>query len=667
MGPPVPPPPAFPLSGMPDAGGGCGFGGGGWGRPGGPCGAPGAPMGGPPGVLPVGPCPLPTPRGPCGGKGGPPLEGMRPDTFASAKSCFAAKGNAKGQPPSGAVILPPGRQPQAPVPDSWAPQTPAAPAPQDGAPYGQRDGAPYGGGPPPGASGLRPSQVRGPSMEAPPQMSWMAQTAPGGFGMPGGPQPCGNMPPPMNSTFPGPAAAPQWTVPKAGGEPPPMAALPTPAPQWTMPGTGGEPPPPSASAPAPLPGLAPPLAPPGAAAAAPPAVPGEQQLGPPRLVLLAPATASITPVSSKPRGNKEIAMQFVNADKETQTRMLRDPSVARAILQTLAESPQQPGSTVPQMVSQLGRSLGGTAAAAAPAPGAAPVPAAAPAPAPAAQAGAGGAPPVSGGSWSGSIILARNMGKRMQLRASMVHGKAQDVEVALRSAAQNSGTLDITHRVPFEEIARRSNGTVLALTPPTPAEQPQFDEYVKYFRTKMRAGVARLDGALALYVLPPAEDVPAIRDSVYALGAHVPRSGCLLGLIAPGTTAAPAPVAATAGKQTAEKGATATPAATAAVAPAGGAAAAGGRAAAAAARPAPAAADGAAAAPAAGQAAAAATGPAGGTAAVAAGKAESGTNAPEEDGAGDGGLPVSSKELLDLFSNPELIKLLSDEGENKGS
>lgn len=385
---------------------------------------------------------------------------------------------------------------------------------------------------------------------------------------PGVPAPVSNLPLPMNSTFPG-LMPPQFAVPGAGDPLPPAD-------------------------------------------------------GAPRLVLLAPITASIIPVSSKQRGNKEIAMQFVNADKETQTRMLRDPSVARAILQTLAESPQQAGGGVGQMVSQLGRTLGSAGAALPGMP---------------AQAGGQGA-----AAWSGAIMLARNMGKRIGLRASMVHGKVQDVEVALRSAAGNSGVLDITHRVPFEEIARRANGTILALSAPSPAEQPQFEEYVKYFRTKMRAGVARIDGSLVMYVLPPAEDIPAIRDSVYVLGTHIPRTGCLLGLIAQGSAAAPAqaPAATAPGKQAAAP-ASAAPekAAGSQQAPQSAKQAGGG-------------------------AAAPAAAPADSTATVTVGKGEGGSTAPaaEEDG---GGLPVSSKELLDLFSNPELIKLLSDEGDSKGS
>eukprot|EP00439_Symbiodinium_sp_Y106_P064048 s444_g10.t1 len=55
--------------------------------------------------------------------------------------------------------------------------------------------------------------------------------------------------------------------------------------------------------------------------------------GPPgKLVLLAPATKHITPVSSKTAStnNKKIAMEFVHASKDVQAQMLKDPTVARA-------------------------------------------------------------------------------------------------------------------------------------------------------------------------------------------------------------------------------------------------------------------------------------------------------------------------------------------------
>merc|ERR1719356_2116857 len=117
-------------------------------------------------------------------------------------------------------------------------------------------------------------------------------------------------------------------------------------------------------------------------------------------------------------------------------------------------------------------------------------------------------------------------------RASLLHGRMSDVEVALRSAAQHGNLLDITHRVPFEDVARRAPSTILCLAAQSPLEQAVVDEYIKYFRSKMRAGVAKMDGPLALYILPPVEDVPAMRDALYAPYPDVPRAGCLLGLIA---------------------------------------------------------------------------------------------------------------------------------------
>ncbi|CAJ1359133.1 unnamed protein product, partial [Effrenium voratum] len=116
--------------------------------------------------------------------------------------------------------------------------------------------------------------------------------------------------------------------------------------------------------------------------------------------------------------------------------------------------------------------------------------------------------------------------------------------VVLRSAAANSSVADITHRVPFDDVAKKvASGSILSLVPNSIMEQASFDEYNKYFRSKSRAGVARLDGSLALYVMPCGEDIPALRDSLYALGPHIPRAGCLIGLIGPGTAAVNAPTA----------------------------------------------------------------------------------------------------------------------------
>ncbi|CAE7438426.1 unnamed protein product [Symbiodinium pilosum] len=215
--------------------------------------------------------------------------------------------------------------------------------------------------------------------------------------------------------------------------------------------------------------------------------------------------------------------------------------------------------------------------------------------------------------WTGVITLARNMAKKTPYRAALIQGKVADVEVVLRSAAANSSVADITHRVPFDEVAKKvASGSILSLVPNSIMEQASFEEYNKYFRAKSRAGVARLDGSLALYVMPCGEDIAPLKDSLYALGPHIPRAGCLIGLIAPGTAAvnaAPA-TAAPVGTATASKPPKQEPQEAQPVAK---------------------------------EAPAEEKAPA--------------VEAKEEEG-GDG---MSSKELMDLFSNPDLIQLLQKE------
>eukprot|EP00438_Fugacium_kawagutii_P003108 Skav210390 [mRNA] locus=scaffold1526:386327:400103:+ [translate_table: standard] len=221
-------------------------------------------------------------------------------------------------------------------------------------------------------------------------------------------------------------------------------------------------------------------------------LPGPPATGKP--IFLAPATvaskAHIKVTSSKP--GKQLAMDFVQSSKERlmpcqekQVEMLKDPNVARAILQTLE------GSGAGHMAVQcLGQGHGLSM----------------------------GCP--------GVLTLARNSAKRLPARVSLHRGagKVQDIETAVRSAAQHQpAMLDIKHRVPFDdfEAARRiSSGSVLSVDPISPNDQKSFDEYIKYFKTKRlswtcprapwaRAGVARLDGNLALYLLPAGESPEA--------------------------------------------------------------------------------------------------------------------------------------------------------------
>merc|ERR1719321_2412436 len=97
--------------------------------------------------------------------------------------------------------------------------------------------------------------------------------------------------------------------------------------------------------------------------------------------------------------------------------------------------------------------------------------------------------------------LTRSGGKPLNLQAQLLHGKVQLVELALRTAAGSGGVLNISHRVPFDDLAKRSPGAVLAFVPVTPLEQAMYNEYIRYFGSKARAGVANLDANDSLYLV----------------------------------------------------------------------------------------------------------------------------------------------------------------------
>jgi len=151
------------------------------------------------------------------------------------------------------------------------------------------------------------------------------------------------------------------------------------------------------------------------------------------------------------------------------------------------------------------------------------------------------------------MSLTRSMGKQLNLQATLLHGEVQLVELALRTAAGNSGILNISHRVPFDDLAKRMPGAVLAFVPQTPMEQLMYNEYVRYFGAKARAGVANLDNNdQSLYLVPPVGEAQSLLAALEAAGVPgpLPRN-CLLGVITAKPTAAmnttvggPAPAAA---------------------------------------------------------------------------------------------------------------------------
>eukprot|EP00929_Paragymnodinium_shiwhaense_P108397 TRINITY_DN74716_c0_g1_i1.p1 TRINITY_DN74716_c0_g1~~TRINITY_DN74716_c0_g1_i1.p1 ORF type:complete len:647 (-),score=175.77 TRINITY_DN74716_c0_g1_i1:138-2078(-) len=378
--------------------------------------------------------------------------------------------------------------------------------------------------------------------------------------------------PELNRPKPAPAPPPPPMVPGAmgfsgpGGAPPGGMAPPMPPP---VPMQGGGMPMPG------LPGMGPPGMPPAGPFGVPPmaGMPGQFGTPPgmmpmPVYVSLAQATSSIVVqrtrqgapppadgMSGDVEENKAIARKFLEADKDTQTAMLRDDRIARAILQTLGTDSgaamAAPGSAPP------GAAPLPAGAAPLPPPAAPPLaphlptppaPPAAPPAAPAVPPPPAQAPgPPKQPSWIGKMVLTRSMVKPLNTQATLLHGKVQLVELALRIAAGQSGILNVSHRVPFEDLARRTPGAVLSFIPLAPQEHMQYGEYVKYFGTKQRAGVVKLDDVDALYIVPPCDAVAPLLRALEASGAPPLPTNVLLGVItsAPGPTAgqAPAPAA----------------------------------------------------------------------------------------------------------------------------
>lgn len=258
---------------------------------------------------------------------------------------------------------------------------------------------------------------------------------------------------------------------------------------------------------------------PALAAAPPPAAPS------PVLVSLAAATRSIVPASSRreaPRPRPQ-STTFLNADRETQTLIMRDRSIAQAIFQDLGNAAATSALARPAEV----------ASASAPA---APAQVDAARVAPASSTGlASSRRDDTSHAWKGGVTLTRSSQKHLRLQASLLHGKAQLVEPALRAAGTKDGALNISHRVPFDDLARHVPVAVLSFAPMAPPEQTMYDEYVRYFRTRCRCGVSRLDDSEALYIVPSCEEASALLKSLEASSQRdlaLPRN-VLLGIIAP--------------------------------------------------------------------------------------------------------------------------------------
>ncbi|CDI86133.1 RNA binding motif-containing zinc finger protein, putative [Eimeria praecox] len=116
---------------------------------------------------------------------------------------------------------------------------------------------------------------------------------------------------------------------------------------------------------------------------------------------------------------------------------------------------------------------------------------------PAAPAGTGsaGAPCGAGAQWRWT--LGRNDRKKVAVTALCLQG-----EVPLEMQ-QLQTMLNVSHRSKCEELALKPMDAAVLLQPASPENDAAFNEYVSYFRSKERAGVACLPGGVFLYFVPP--------------------------------------------------------------------------------------------------------------------------------------------------------------------
>ena len=97
--------------------------------------------------------------------------------------------------------------------------------------------------------------------------------------------------------------------------------------------------------------------------------------------------------------------------------------------------------------------------------------------------------------WSG--FLSKNKEKKAGVDAYQLRNECADL-------FGKEFNLNITHRTQFEEIFKRKILGVIVFSPNNETQSSIFEEYIKYFEEKSRAGVVNLKD-VSLYVLAPSE------------------------------------------------------------------------------------------------------------------------------------------------------------------
>ncbi|CDJ48907.1 RNA binding motif-containing zinc finger protein, putative [Eimeria brunetti] len=141
-----------------------------------------------------------------------------------------------------------------------------------------------------------------------------------------------------------------------------------------------------------------------------------------------------------------------------------------------------------------------------------------------AGAGATGTPCGAGAQWRWT--LGRNDRKKVAVTALCLQG---DVPLEMQ---QLQSMLNVSHRSKCEELALKPMDAAVLLQPASPENEPAFNEYLSYFRSKERAGVACLPGGVFLYFVPPGFQV--FDKYRYLFPQHLRNSNSvMIGLLGP--------------------------------------------------------------------------------------------------------------------------------------
>ncbi|PHJ16318.1 rna binding motif-containing zinc finger, partial [Cystoisospora suis] len=93
--------------------------------------------------------------------------------------------------------------------------------------------------------------------------------------------------------------------------------------------------------------------------------------------------------------------------------------------------------------------------------------------------------------------MCRNDKRRVQVFVTLLRGEVSNALIHL------PGPLNVSHRSKWEEVAAKTILAVMTIEAAHPDQQALLDEYIAYFSSKERAGVANVSSSQYVYLVPP--------------------------------------------------------------------------------------------------------------------------------------------------------------------